>query len=322
MSYRLLRDQWFLAGIALVTALTLWNPVGLDRFAEFLARRHASEWSIAAIFLLSGLELEIHHLVAALRDVRGILLALAANLLLAPLLAWMLSKTGVPDGIRVGLILIGVVPTTLASGVVMTGAAGGSLAHALVITVAANVAGIITVPAQLSWMLRADGLHITLPLARLSASLGLLVLAPLAVGLAGRRMWPGMAAALPFKFNLLSRLIVLLIIGVGLHKGRESILHAGVMIPVALGLAVLLHLLLAGALWLILRATRCEAGRRESIFFMGIQKTLPLSVWLQTIYFPQYGMALVVCIFYHLGQLVMDSFFVGWMASRRRPGGD
>jgi len=52
-------------------------------------------------------------------------------------------------------------------------------------------------------------------------------------------------------------------------------------------------------------------GRRESVIFMGGQKTLPLSIILQVSLFPQYGLALVVCVLHHLIHLLMDGYLVG-----------
>ena len=51
-------------------------------------------------------------------------------------------------------------------------------------------------------------------------------------------------------------------------------------------------------------------GRRESVVFMGSEKTLPLSVILQVALFPDYGLALAVCVLHHLLHLVMDAYLV------------
>jgi hypothetical protein len=44
---------------------------------------------------------------------------------------------------------------------------------------------------------------------------------------------------------------------------------------------------------------------------MDGQKTLPLSVILQVSLFPQYGLALVVCVVHHFVHLLMDGYLVG-----------
>jgi len=50
---------------------------------------------------------------------------------------------------------------------------------------------------------------------------------------------------------------------------------------------------------------------------MGGQKTLVLSVILQVSLFPQYGLALVVCVVHHILHLVMDGYLVGRLRHRQ-----
>ena len=63
------------------------------------------------------------------------------------------------------------------------------------------------------------------------------------------------------------------------------------------------------AFWLS-RILAIGPGRRESVIFMGSQKTLPLSVILQVTLFPDYGLALVVCVVHHVLHLIMDAYLV------------
>jgi sodium/bile acid cotransporter 7 len=58
------------------------------------------------------------------------------------------------------------------------------------------------------------------------------------------------------------------------------------------------------------RIFRIGKGRRESLIFMGAQKTLPLSIILQVALFPQYGQALVFCVVHHIVHLMMDGYLV------------
>jgi sodium/bile acid cotransporter 7 len=43
---------------------------------------------------------------------------------------------------------------------------------------------------------------------------------------------------------------------------------------------------------------------------MGGQKTLPLSVILQVTLFPEYGLALAVCVVHHILHLITDAYLV------------
>lgn len=318
MPCRLLRDQWFLAGVLFVTTLTLVNPLDAPiRIGHALASAHGNETCLVLIFILSGLDLEWTHLREALRDWGGVLLSLASVFSLAPVLAWSLAFAAPSEDVALGLFLVGVVSTTQASGIVMAAAAGGRAGHALLITIAGNLVCIFTIPATLSWLVAGHGLRVQLPWAEMMLQLALLIVLPLVAGMTLRKPLGGALARLPFKLSVPNRLLILVILFIGLTRGRESILGEGALVFSALALAVALHLLKAGLLWGALRALGWGPGRRESVFFMGIQKTLPQAIWLQAAYFPSQGMALVVCVLYHLSQLVIDSYFVGRLAAQK-----
>ncbi|MBI4028315.1 MAG: bile acid:sodium symporter [Verrucomicrobia bacterium] len=318
MPYRILRDQWFLVGLLVVAVFALLNPTGLAAFAAgVLKRNHGTQLGIAAIFLLSGLDLEWDHIREAICDWKATLLSLGAIFALAPLLAWLLAHATSSQGIRLGLLLISVVPTTLASGVVMCSTAGGRVAHALLITILANCLSIVIVPTELALLTASEGLNIVLPRSKMSWDIFILVLVPLLAGMGLRKGLARHITALPFRLNVLSRGIILIMFFIGASEGRASILGGGSQVAAALFLVVMLHLSLAAVLWAIIRVLRWEAGRRESVFLMGIQKTLPMSIWLQTTFFPAHGLALAVCVFYHITQLLIDSWFAARLAQTR-----
>lgn len=319
MQYRILRDQWFLVGILITTMIALIAPHPfVEAIVRGLTQYHANEFGIALIFILSGLELQWEHILDATRDWAGTCLALATIFILAPLLAWLLSHATFSNEIRIGLLLVGVVPTTLVSGVVMSSASGGRIAHALFLTLLANLFSAVTIPSQLALMIPKENIEVSLPYLQTIAKLVGLVLLPLGAGILLHKPLAPKLVLLPFHLNIFSRCIILIIIFLGLCKGRDNILGSGKQVITALGLVTLFHLLLAAILWMIMRSLRWGSGRRESIFFMGIQKTLPLSIWLQATYFTAYGMALVVCILHHIVQLIVDSYFVGRLATISR----
>ena len=327
-----------------VFALALADPGGFTApLGRWLTTVRANEVCLAIIFVMSGLDMNLGHIREALRDWRGLALSMAFTFIVAPLLAWGLSFASSSPGIALGMMILGVVSTTQASGIVMAGAAGGRAAHALLISVLSNALCVFTIPIQLAWMLAGTAPDIRLPWAATMLKLAGLILLPLAVGMAMRRVVgigraaESRLAAVPtdrsplataptgrsgwrLKPSVISRLMVLAIILIGLCGGRGNILGGGTRVAEAFALTLILHLALAGLLWGTLRALGWGAGRRESIFFMGIQKTLPQAIWLQATYFAPHGLALVVCLLYHVTQLILDSWWVGRMAARRHSG--
>jgi sodium/bile acid cotransporter 7 len=88
------------------------------------------------------------------------------------------------------------------------------------------------------------------------------------------------------------------------------LVNSGITVGLIVAMVFVYHGLLLLAGWFFIRISRREKGRRESILFMGTQKTLPLSIILQVSLFPQYGIALVVCVLHHIVHLAMDGYLV------------
>ena len=65
------------------------------------------------------------------------------------------------------------------------------------------------------------------------------------------------------------------------------------------------HAILVFAGFSLVRALHRGPGKRESLIFMGGQKTLALSVMLQVTLFSRYGVALAFCVLHHLIHLMM-----------------
>ena len=317
-----LARHWFVLGLAAVTLGTAVDPGGVPAAAGLWLKAHrAPEIIVSAIFLFSGARLSAPEMRRGATDLRAIGLALGAIFLAAPALAWLLGLLPVGPGVRIGLFLVAAMPTTLSSGVVMTGAAGGSEATALAITLVSNWAAVGTVPWTLEALLGA-GRHLppgALHKGALALRIALLVVLPLCAGLILRPRLPGPARRLLPRLGTVSQVLVLVMVWVGVAGSRSTLAANPAALLPAVAVSVVFHGLMWAVLFPAVRLARLGPGRREAVIFMGGQKTLPLSVLLQTILFPAYGEALVVCVVHHLAHLVMDGYLVGRLAPRRAP---
>ncbi len=79
----------------------------------------------------------------------------------------------------------------------------------------------------------------------------------------------------------------------------------------------LFHGVLVGSAFAATSIFKIGKNRRESVIFMGGQKTLPLSVILQVTLFPEAGIVLAVCVIHHIVHLLMDSFLVRKLADSK-----
>ena len=138
---------WFPIGLILVCAVTLTgfgDPVAMA--GRWVRAHHGADITMVVVFFFSGAMLQTDQIRRGLRDLRGTTAALLLIFVMAPLVALPIIQLPFSPGVRIGLLLVAVMPTTLSSGVVMTGAAGGNVAQALLITVFANVLAVFTIP--------------------------------------------------------------------------------------------------------------------------------------------------------------------------------
>jgi sodium/bile acid cotransporter 7 len=313
-----IKKYWFPLGLLLVVIITFADVSGRTAAAgTWLKQHHGPDTTIFVIFFTSGLILNWVQIRDGLMDVKGILLALVLIFLVAPLLAWLTGRLPLPAGIVIGLFLVAVMPTTLSSGVVMSGAAGGNIAHALVITIVANVLAVFTIPLSLTLLLQqtVESGGIAIDRASLMLKLGALVLVPLLLGLAGKALLvrrPGRTSLQPLESGLqkLNQVLILFIVWMALSRSRDAILLSGADLGIVVLLSVGFHGALLATAGLLVWRFKIGRGRRESVIFMGAQKTLPLSILLQVSLFPQYPDALTVCVVHHLLHLMMDGALV------------
>lgn len=310
----LIKRYWFIAGLLVVCAVTLADTTAtISGAGRWLKSHGGPDAVIVLIFFFSGLILNPEQIKAGLMDIEGILTAQLLIFLIAPVIAACFGLMPLDAGIKIGIFLVAVMPSTLSSGVVMTGAAGGNMAHALVITILANGLAVFTIPVALVLLLNLVGgtTVIYLDKSAIMLKLGLLVLLPLCCGLTTKYYLTFLTDRSGKKLQVLNQCLVLGIVWMAMSQARQVIITGGHMIGIIFILVFGFHgmLLVAGGVFTFL--LKMEKGRRESVIFMGGQKTLPLSIILQVSLFPQYGLALVVCVLHHMVHLLMDGYLVG-----------
>jgi len=312
----LLKKYWFLMGLLLVFMVTLADTSEtVSGIGQWLKLHHGPDAVIVFIFFFSGLSLNAGQIRSGLMDVKGIAAALIVIFLVSPAVGALFGATSLDTGVIIGIFLVAVMPTTLSSGVVMTGAAGGNVAQALAITILANGLAVFTIPVFLSLLLNLVGgstvVHIDKP--AIMIKIGLYVLLPLCIGLTIKYKYVTKTFIERFALRMqtLNQCLVLAIVWMAMSQARDAIVHSGPSVGGVFFLVFTFHsILLAGAGFLV-RLLKLGKGRRESVVFMGGQKTLPLSIILQVSLFPEYGLALVVCVLHHMIHLLMDGYLVG-----------
>lgn len=316
----LVRKYWFLLAIVAAFSVVVLDPTGTTAGAGmFLKRHHGPAILVFCVFILTGLLLDMNEIFRGMKDIPATVAALSLVFMAAPAIAFFMGHLPMSDGMRIGLYLTAVMPTTFSSGIVMTATAGGRMAHALFITVTANILCIVTIPFTLGGLLSSMGMTADIQLDRtaIMIHLCLLLLLPLVLGLFLRRIFSRFCRRRYLVFQRLNQWMIVCVVFIAAAGAREVFWNDLMDTLMTLPLAALFHGLLLAAAMGVCRLLGFGKGRRESVLFMGGQKTLALSVILQLSLFPEYGAALLLCVMHHLIHLVMDGFLSQQMASSR-----
>lgn len=310
----LIKKYWFLIGLLLIFVVTVADTTetvsGIGRWFKV---NHGPDAVVVLIFFFSGLILNVRQIKSGVMEYKGIVAALLIIFLAAPITGALFGLLPIDTGVKIGIFLVAVMPTTLSSGVVMTGAAGGNMAQALVITILANGFAVITIPVILSLLLNLVGGSTVVVIDKMAIviKLGSYVLLPLCIGLTIKVVTKSLMDRFVRRFQMLNQFFVLAIVWMAMSQAKDAIVSGGASMGIIFLLVFGFHGILLAAAGIVAVFLKLGKGRRESVIFMGGQKTLPLSIILQVSLFPQYGLALVVCVLHHLIHLLMDGYLVG-----------
>jgi sodium/bile acid cotransporter 7 len=306
-------------GLISVAALSVGDISGLTVKAGLWLKAHKGpDIVIVLIFFLSGLALDARQIRAGVSDYRGTIVALLLIFISAPLVAALFSFLPLATGITIGLLLVSAMPTTLSSGVVMSGSSGGNMAHALLITIIANALAVFTIPITLGLLFSFNGDSRVIEIDQwpMMLKIAKLVLLPLVIGIVTRGRAGGPIKSILPYVSICNQLGILLVVWMGSCQGRAAIVeNLQSLIPVVL-LTFSYHLVLLLIAVAATRLLKFRKGRRESVILMGCQKTLALSIILQVSLFPEYGLALIVCVLHHITHLAMDAFLVQYLKDK------
>lgn len=306
-----LRKHWFLLGLAAAIALAwAWPSPGASGGA--LRLRELTLPMIAAVFLLAGLSVRTSALRNGATAWRAHLFVQAFSLAVIPLAALaldpLLGAAGMPPPLRLGLLALATLPTTIASCVACTRAAGGDESIALTGSVVGNLLGIVATPALL---LALTGLHGEVPALRVLEQLATCVALPLAVGQVARHLigervdrWrPAMGVAT----NLMLLAMVHRVFCDAVVRGAAL---PGVAIAAAAAVAGLLHVAALGGAWVTSgwEAWRMDRRQRVAAAITASQKTVALGVPLLSLMLPghpELPLITLPLLIYHALQLLL-----------------
>jgi sodium/bile acid cotransporter 7 len=310
---RFIRGQWFLLALAAMLVASVAAP-GIGKSGGPLAPERWRGILVAAIFLISGLELRTRELGDAVRDVRLHVFVQGVSLGVAPVLfygaARALALTSLPPALLQGVIVLGCLPTTVTSGVVFTRASRGDEAGALFNASLGNLLGVIVTP----WLiLGTTGREGSVVLSAIALELAAKVAAPFVLGqLTQQAFRESIARVRPWFGRVSMGLLLALVYFVFCDSLSHGLEVSGAQIGAALIVLLAIHgALIATALRLsLLDVWRFSRAKRTAAVICSTQKTAALGLPLLEILYrenPNLGLIALPLLIYHPLQLLVAS---------------
>jgi sodium/bile acid cotransporter 7 len=309
---------WFLALlVVMVGACVLWPEPG-----NYLYRKIGPTPFIFILLVLTGMTLPVTELRRGFDSFRPVAVALSTNYVFLPLLFWFGGACvfGPTHPFTIALIVMGAAPTSLSSSSVWTNLAGGNTGRAVALTVLSHGLNFVACPLILCALL---GKVLTLPFGEMVLRLAWSVLLPLFIGqaaawvlrkvgwdVAGRRRLIG----------VVSQCLVLTILALAAAFGAmQASAVTGKLVALLILTCFLVHGFAVSAATGAGKLLRLERADLIAVIFVGGQKTLPVSIYVLSKFFPEQADGVMALVAYHIMQLMFDSVLIEWF--RRKSGG-
>lgn len=312
---RLLPDRFIMILVATVVIATLLPATGTAlRLVGW-----ASNAAIFLLFFLHGARLSRQAILDGARKWRLLLTILGFGYALFPLTGWLLahllSGRFAPE-LLVGLIFLGVLPTTVQSSIAYASIARGNVAASVIASAASNLAAVVLTPLLFAVIARSAFGAVSL------AGIGkvaTLLLLPFAVGQLLRPLVLPTVTRRARIAGMMDKLTIILAVYVAFSEAEtEGLWHridAG-----ALGwLALLVLALLVGvfaAAWAIGRVLGFDPADRATLLFAAAHKSLATGAPMARILFPPAvaGAAILPLLLYHQMQLMLSAVIAARLA--------
>lgn len=315
---RRLPKEWFvpaLAGVIVVATFFPCDGLGAKLFSI------VAVVAISSLFFLQGARLSREAIAAGMCNWRLHLGITATTFVLFPVLGLTvlaLFPTALTPSLRIGLLFVCVLPSTVQSSIALTSIAGGEVAGAICSATASNIIGVLLSPVLLALLLRMGG--VTMDLSGLWKILVELLL-PFVAGHLLRPWIGGWADRNRPVLAVTDRGSILIVVYTAFSAAVVHGIWRQLPATTLAELVAFDALLLAGALALIKLGSRLlglPLKDEVAMTFCGSQKSIVTGAPMAQLLFanPVAGMIVLPIMLYHLMQLLVGA----WLARRYAAG--
>ncbi len=306
-----LKPDWFLLGMIAATALA-WAWPAPGAAGGWLHPELVTKAGVALIFFLHGVLLSFGAMRAGALHWRLHAVVQGCTFLFFPLLGIGLYATlgdSVAPELKLGLMFLCALPSTVSSSVAMTATARGNVAGAVFNATLSSLIGVFLTPLWIALVLRTSGQMP--PLGPVILDLLRWLVLPLALGQACHPWLGAFALRHKPRINLVDRGTILVLVYTSFCDSfRQHVWsgHGSFQLWVVLGLALALFALAMTVMSLASGALGFAREDRITAMFCGSKKTLASGVPMAKLIFgahPGLGLILLPIMIYHPLQLVI-----------------
>ena len=311
-----LARHWFLTVLALGIGVALIAP---DAMQSVMVHWETNTAVFVSLFLIAW-TMPTRALIAELRRPAASMWAVGLSYGMVPGAAWLIGYPA-PADVQIGLIVVSCVPCTLSSAVLWTRLAGGNEATALLTVMGTTFTSWFLTTAWLLWL---TGAQIQLNVADMALQLVVTLILPVVLAQV-LRLVPrcgGFADRHIVLLGVLSQIMILAMVlkagaSVGKKLHEQNAWEVPALLAWSIGLAVALHLFALASGYVSCHWLGFDRGRQIAVAFSASQKTLPVSLMLyEQYYMGAYPYAVMPVLFYHLGQLLLDTVIAARLRSQ------
>ena len=320
----------FLLGLIIsIGAACVFPEVGAH--GGILKSEVTTKLGVIAIFFLQGILLPTEKLKRAILEWRLHLFIQTFNFIIVPLLALLVvtlfSEYIKPD-LRIGILFLSILPTTISTAVLFSSLAGGNIGGAIFNTSLSNIIGVFIVPIWTAWLLSGASEQ-SIEVAPLLIKIVLLILLPMLVGQSFRPFMRNQAQTHKKgigRFNMGMIFYMLYVAfcdsvksGIWFDQGFSIVISA-------VTISFVLLLMVKSLVFVIIKVFKFNYSSAVTAFFCASQKTLAAGVPMGTSIFttinntiPELGVVLLPLMCYHSFQILIGGFIISRIKENSTP---
>ncbi len=315
-----LRLNGFIGGLAAAFLLAFLFP-SLGSKGGLLHTQITVKVAIFLIFLIQGVALRTESIKSGLLAWRVHLFIHAMIFVGIPLLTWLTLRLPIlhlDPALRMGFLLLAMLPTTISTAAVFTAQAGGNVTIAIFNSCISNVLGIFIVPLWVASISRGGGQPI--PLLPVLGEISLILLLPLVIGQIARPRIRSFVESNGPRLGSFTTILILFIVFAALSNSFADRVWEGrgiFTVATALFGGIILLSVVTVLIYCTLQFTKFSREDRITALFCASQKTLAAGIPIAQSIFADsplpVGLIVLPIMAYHVSQLVLGAVFVDYL---------